>query len=398
MIERTLSRKIASLAQEFPVITITGPRQAGKTTLAKMVFPEHDYVNLEDPDEREFALNDPRGFLRRFPNGLIIDEVQRQPLLLSYIQGIVDNEARPGRFILTGSQQLHMMEKVSQTLAGRTAIVNLLPFTIAELTGHPYVNPWEINKLPEQRQVLPFRLEEILFQGFYPRIHDRKLNAHDWLGGYYQTYVERDVRDFANIGNLSTFENFMRLCAGRSGQLLNLSSLASDCGISHTTARQWISILQAGFIIHLLPPHHENFSKRIVKSPKLYFLDSGLLCYLLRIKEPKDILIHGMRGAIFETFTTAELYKAFCHLGERPPLYFWRDRTGHEVDLVVDSGTTLIPIEIKSGETISNSFFDGLRYFVSLSAKVSRNGVLIYGGDQEYERDGFIVRSWRHVV
>lgn len=399
MIERTLSRKVSGLAKQFPVITITGPRQAGKTTLAKMVFPDYDYANLEDPEEREFAIGDPRGFLRRFSGGLIIDKVQRNPLFLSYIQGIVDKDPRPGRFVLTGSQQLHMMEKVSQTLAGRTAIANLLPFTLAELSRHPHADPWDIAALPaKKKSPLSFSLEDILYQGFYPRIHDKKLDARDWLAGYYQTYVERDVRDIKNIGDLSTFENFVRLCAGRSGQLLNLSSLASDCGISHTTARNWISVLQAGFIIHLLPPHHENFSKRIVKSQKLYFLDPGLLCYLLRIKEPKDVLTHGMRGAIFKTFIVAEFYKAFCHIGERPPLFFWRDRTGHEIDLIVDDGKTLTPIEVKSGETMNNSFFDGLRFFTSLNKKVSKKGVLIYGGNQMYERNSFIVRPWWSVV
>lgn len=398
MIERSLSRKLSVLAKEFPVVTVTGPRQSGKTTLVRMVFSGHDYVNLEDPDEREFAVSDSRGFFRRFPGGIIIDEIQRVPDLLSYIQGIVDADDRLGRFVLTGSQQFHMMEKISQTLAGRTAIVNLLPFTLNELTGNPDIDPSGITTITAAQPRPTFALETILFQGLYPRIHDKGLNAHDWLSGYYQTYVERDVREVSNIGNLDTFQRFVRLCAGRSGQILSLSSLASDCGISHTTARQWVSILQAGFIVHLLQPHHENFSKRIIKSPKLYFLDTGLLCYLLRIKSPEDIIAHGLRGAIFETFVVAELYKAFCHKGERPPLYFWRDRTGHEVDLVIDNGETLIPIEIKSGETVNKSFFDGLRYFTSLRPSVMRNGILIYGGEQSHKRENFVVRPWYRCV
>lgn len=394
MIKRTLSDKLLALARQFPVVSVTGPRQSGKTTLTRMVFRDYDYISLEDPDEREFAHGDPKGFLKRFTDGVILDEIQRAPALLSYIQGIVDSDRSPGRFVLTGSQQLRVMEKVSQTLAGRTAIVILLPFSLYELLGEPSSDPWKIDTLPDKRKKPPFTLEKILYQGLYPRIYDKKLDAQDWLSAYYRTYVERDVRDIANIGNLETFQRFVRLCAGRTGQLLNHSSLASDCGISHTTARHWISILEAGFIIHLLPPHHANFSKRIIKSPKLYFLDTGLLCYLLRIREPDDILVHAMKGAIFETFVVSELYKAFAHRGEMPPLYFWRDRTGHEVDIVVDTGKKLVPVEIKSGETIVSSLLDGLRYFVSLGSPASKTGVLIHGGETLYRRENFVVRPW----
>lgn len=394
MFKRTLSKKLSALARQFPVVSIVGPRQSGKTTLSKIVFSKHDYVSLEEPDEREFAIVDPKGFLRRFPDGVILDEIQRAPTLLSYIQGIVDREDTPGRFILTGSQQFQIMEKVSQTLAGRTAIVQLLPLSLYELMGESASDPLKIDELPDQRKKPGFNLEEILFKGLYPRIHEKGLEPHDWLSAYYRTYVERDVRDVANIGNLEAFQRFVRLCAGRCGQLLNLSSLGSDCGISHTTARHWISILQAGFIIHLLPPHHTNFSKRMIKSPKLYFLDTGLLCYLLRIREPEDIPIHPMKGAIFESFVISETYKAFAHRGEVPPLYFWRDRTGHEVDMVVDTGKKLIPVEIKSSESIDGSFFDGLKYYISLGPPASKTGVLIYGGDTLYKRENFIVRPW----
>lgn len=394
MFKRTLSGKLSALAKEFPVVSIMGPRQSGKTTLSKKVFEDHDYVSLEEPDEREFALADPKGFLRRFSGGVILDEVQRTPDLLSYIQGIVDRENIPGRFILTGSQQFHVMEKVSQTLAGRTAIVYLLPLSLNELLGQPTPDPYEIDILPEKKKRPPFSLEDILYKGLYPRIHDRGLEPHEWLSAYYRTYVERDARDVANIGNLDAFQRFVRLCAGRTGQLLNLSSLASDCGISHTTARHWVSILQAGFIIQILPPHHENFSKRIIKSPKIYFLDTGLLCYLLRIREPEDIPVHPMKGAIFENFVFSEIYKAFAHRGELPPLYFWRDRTGHEVDIVIDTGKRLVPVEIKSAETIDSSFFDGLRYYISLDVPVSKTGVLVYGGDALYQRENFTVRPW----
>jgi len=394
MFKRTLSEKLAALAKKFPVISIMGPRQSGKTTLSRMVFKHYDYVSLEDPNEMEFALEDPKGFLKRFSKGVILDEIQRAPALLSFIQGTVDSDASPGRFILTGSRQFMLMDRVSQTLAGRTAIVNLLPLSLNELLGESSSDPRKIEMIPNKRKKPHFSLEKIVFQGLYPRIHHQGLEAQDWLSGYYRTYVERDVRDATNIGNLGTFQRFVRLCAGRSGQLLSLSSLAADCGISHTTARHWISILEAGFIIHLLPPHHANFSKRIIKSPKLYFLDSGLLCYLLRVQAPDDIPAHPMKGAIFETFIISELYKAFAHRGEIPPIYFWRDRTGHEVDVIIDMGKKLIPVEIRAGETVVGSSFEGLRFFSSLGPPASPQGALVHGGEDLYEREGFLVRPW----
>lgn len=394
MLKRTLATKLNSLARSFPVVSLLGPRQSGKTTLARAAFPKHAYVSLEDPDEKDFAIHDPKGFLRRFRTGVILDEIQRAPQVLSYIQGIVDAEASIGRFILTGSQQFHLMHKVSQTLAGRTAILHLLPFSVSELTKRAGLDPFRFDTSPGPAKPPPFDLETILYQGLYPRIHDKRLDAHDWLSSYYRTYVERDVRDIIHIGNLDAFQRFVRLCAGRASQLLNLSSLAADCGISHTTARQWLSVLQAGFIVHLLPPHHANFSKRLVKSPKLYFLDPGLLCYLLRIRSPEDIIAHPMRGAIFENFVVSELYKAFSHRGEIPPLYFWRDRTGHEVDVIIDTGKKLIPVEIKSGETVAESFFDGLKYYLLLDRNVAKAGVLVYGGDKHYRRSGFVVKTW----
>ncbi len=398
MLRRTLSEKILSLARQFPVVSITGPRQSGKTTLSRALFPEHTYVSLEDPNEREFALADPKGYLRRFSGGAILDEVQRAPELLSVIQGLVDERDSPGRFILTGSQQFHLMAKVSQTLAGRTALVQLLPFSLDELLQRPSPDPWHIDDLPAEAPAPRFTREEILFSGFYPRIHDKGLDPRDWLAAYYQTYVERDVREVTNIGNLETFQRFVRLCAGRSGQLLNLSSLAADAGISHPTARAWISVLQAGFIVYLLPPHHANFSKRLIKSPKLYFYDTGLLCYLLRVREPGDLVTHPLKGAIFETFVLSELIKAFAHRGETPPLYFWRDKTGHEVDVVIDTGRQLIPLEIKAGETVDRSFFAGLRYYQGLGATVSQTGVLVHGGEALWRREHFVVRPWHRCV
>jgi len=391
---RTLSKKLSLLARQFPVVSVTGPRQSGKTTLVRTVFSDYDYVNLEDPSEREFAISDPKSFLRRFPRGVVLDEIQKVPSLLSYIQTIVDQKDFLGKFILTGSQNLLLMSGVSQTLAGRTALINLLPFSLREILDDPFPAAKKIAAISLLKKKPPFSFEEIMFKGFYPRIHDKGLDAHDWLAAYYSTYVERDVRDVANIGNLDAFQRFVRLCAGRTGQLLNLSSLGADCGISHTTARHWISILQAGFIIHLLVPHHANFTKRIIKSPKLYFFDTGLLCYLLRIKEPSSIITHPARGQIFESFVFSELYKMFANSGENPPLYFWRDKTGHEIDFVLDYGTELMPIEAKSGETISSSFFEGLKYFASLGPPASERGVLIHGGSESYEREKFSVRPW----
>lgn len=398
MIKRILSDKLIELSAQFPVILLTGPRQSGKTTLVKTVFGTYDYVSLEDPDNREFAVTDPRGFLRRFRKGVILDEVQKAGNLLSYIQGIVDNESIPGRFVLTGSQQFQLSSKVSQTLAGRAAVVNLLPFSISELFSLPSGVIYHIDRLPDFSEPPSIGIDEILYKGCYPPIYDKGFIPYEWLQSYYQTYVERDVRDVLNIGDLEAFQRFVRLCAGRSGQLLNLSSLAADTGISHTTARNWLSVLQASFIVHILPPHHVNFAKRIIKSPKLYFFDTGLLCYLLRIRNPDDIDIHPLRGAIFETFVVSELYKASANRGEIPPLYFWRDRTGHEIDIVIDDGKKLIPVEIKSGETLVNSSFDGLRYFISLGRPASENGVLIHGGTSMYQRDRFIVRPWYACV
>jgi uncharacterized protein len=394
MIQRTLGNKTKSLAGKFPIIAITGPRQSGKTTLAKMIFRKHDYVNLEDPEERELATNDPRAFLKRFSGGVILDEIQKVPILFSYLQGIADAHDSPGRFVLTGSQQFQLLHKVSQTLAGRTAILNLLPFTVSELCRQKALDPYRFDLPSGMKKKPAFNLETILFQGFYPRIHDKSLDARDWLSSYYKTYVERDVRDIINIGNLSAFQKFLMLCAGRAGQLLNLSSLAMDCGISHTTARQWLSVLQAGFIVFLLHPHYANFSKRIIKSPKLYFIDTGLLCYLLKMREPSDFLFHPLKGAIFENFVVSELYKTFSHMGEIPPLYFWRDRTGHEIDIVIDTGRKLIPVEIKAGETVSESFYSGLKYYMSFEGNISDTGVLVYGGENFYKREKFLLKAW----
>lgn len=395
MIRRTLAKKLKESAAQFPVVTVTGPRQSGKTTLVRATFKTYDYVSLESPDQRAFALDDPRGFLAQFNGPVILDEAQRTPDLFSYIQTHVDERDRPGQFILTGSQNFLLLQSISQSLAGRCAVLHLLPFSLAELERRPPVSLLKLGRETPRVKKAPRKdLLEVLFTGFYPRIHDKGLRPRDWLAGYYQTYLERDVRNVLNVGDLETFGRFVRLCAGRNGQLLSLTGLASDCGITHTTAKRWISVLEASFLIALLRPHHRNFGKRLIKGPKLYFLDTGLLCFLLRIQSPEDLHQHAARGAVFESFVLSELYKNFVHHGEPPELYFWRDSTGHEVDILIDMGNRLIPVEAKSARTVVADFFDGLKYWQALSGGKQDAAALIYGGDRPSKRDGFFVYPW----
>ena len=399
MIERTLASKLKQAATQFPVITLTGPRQSGKTTLVRTVFKDYGYVSLELPDQRNFALEDPRGFLAQFDKPVILDEVQRAPDLFSYIQVLVDEHLDwTGRFILTGSQNFLLLQSVSQSLAGRCAVLHLLPFSLAELAGRKPLSLDALgNKLPENPKPSGSNLMEALHTGFYPRIHDKHLSPRDWLGGYYQTYLERDVRNVLNVGDIETFSRFVRLCAGRCGQLLNLSGLASDCGVSHTTAQRWLSVLEASFVIVLLRPHHRNFGKRLIKSPKLYFMDTGLLCYLLEIHSAKELVHRAERGAVFESFVLSELYKNFMHRGEQPRLYFWRDAAGHEVDLLVERGAELVPVEIKSAQTVASDFFNNLGYWRDLTGLEEGPSALVYGGDQAFRRSGVCVYPW-HVL
>jgi len=393
MIPRTLSSHLTKLAGPFPVVFLTGPRQSGKTTLARAAFPQFQYISLEDMQNREEAAEDPRGFLRRLEGkGVILDEIQRLPDLFSYLQGFVD-DARGGPLVLTGSQHFLLSEKISQSLAGRVAILELLPFSLAELCRRQALTPdtlleADIAALEPPQQPL----YETLFKGFFPRIHDRDLEAPVWLNGYVRTYVERDVHQVAGIGDMDAFTRFVGLCAGRAGALLNASSLGADAGVTHVTAKRWLSILRASYILYQLPPHHQNFSKRLIKSPKLYFVDTGLLCHLLGIRKPEDLQIHPLRGAIFENFVINEIQKVFLHNGERPPLYFWRDFRGMEVDLLIDLGTHRIPIEIKSGETVAADFFNSLDRYIQLSH--DPGGMLIYAGQDSYMRRTHRIRPW----
>ncbi len=381
-ITRTLEATARDLASQYPVIAITGPRQSGKTTLARHVFPDKAYVSLEDLDEREFATSDPRGFLARFPEGAIFDEVQRVPTLFSYLQTRVDQDPRAGRYVLTGSQQFAFLAGVTQSLAGRVALLTLLPFSYGEL---------------ERAKSAPRHLMDLLFDGLYPPIHDRGLDATTWYGNYIQTYIERDVRQIINVRDASTFRRFVALCAGRTGQLLNLSSLASDAAVSHTTARGWISLLEAGYLVRLVPPHHSNFNKRLVKTPKLYFLDTGLACRLLGIQKSGQLDTHPLRGPLFETWVVSELLKARLHRGKPDSVYFWRDRSGHEVDILIENGDVLTPVEVKSGQTLASDFTRGLTWWCRLAGARSGDPYLVYGGGDSFKRQGVQFVSWRDV-
>jgi uncharacterized protein len=393
MIARTLQFYLKRDAEYYPIITVTGPRQSGKTTLVKAAFPEYDYVSLEETDLRLFARDDPRGFLDRYAAPIIIDEAQRVPDLFSYLQTAVDRAAAPGRFILTGSQNFLLMEKVSQSLAGRTGILHLLPFERAELEGSPRVAPDDPDALFNNRSSA-LHVWTTVYRGYYPRIHDSAIPPEVWFSDYIRTYIERDVRSLVNIGDIERFERFLTLAAGRTGQILNYSSLANDCGISLDTAKRWISVLKTGFIIFLLPPHHRNFNKRVIKSPKLYFYDTGLACNLLGIRSPEQASSHPLRGALFENLIIAEATKAYTHHRMEPPLYFWRDRTGHEVDLVLDKGGRLYPVEIKSGQTVSVSMFTSLTWWCAQAERPLSSANLIYGGIEYQRRNNIAVRPW----
>ena len=380
MIPRLISNKLKQLTYQYPVVAITGPRQSGKTTLVKNIFPQRPYLSLEDPDVRTFALEDPRGFLSGYAEGIILDEVQRVPDLFSYIQTRVDEIGKEGLYILTGSFNFSLMEGISQSLAGRVGLLNLLPFSFAELD--------QANRLPDY-------LEDLLFTGSYPRIYDKRIPANEWYANYVTTYLERDVRAIKNITDLDVFQRFLKMCAARSGQMLNLSSLGDDCGITHNTAKSWLSVLQTSFIVYLLRPHPKNFNKRLIKNSKLYFYDTGLLSYLLGIDCPENFSTHAFRGPVFETWVIGELLKGRLNRGLKENIFFWRDNSGHEIDCIVEQGDRLLPLEIKSGQTVTQDYFKGLKYWSKISRTTGKEAFLVYGGSMDQKRKEGNVLGWR---
>lgn len=384
LVEREIQKSIKRLAAKFPVVMISGPRQSGKSTLLKVCFPKHEYVSLENMDVRAFAQADPRGFLNQFTKGAILDEVQRVPELFSYMQEIVDNRKKSGLFILSGSQNFLLMKNVSQSLAGRVAVLKLLPFSIAEIqemrvsTANPY---------------------KLIFQGFYPRLYDKRIKPADFYPSYIETYLQRDVRELIRIGDLSKFTMFIKSCAARIGGMLNLSSMANDCGISVPTAKSWLSILEASYVVYLLQPHFQNVNKRLVKIPKLYFYDTGLACSLLNLKNEKQIELHYLKGALFENFVLMELLKKQYNNNAQPSIYFWRDKTGNEIDLMVDRGLNKTIVEIKATETIKFDQTKGISYYTKLQeGKEELDAYVIYTGENHLKKEGISYVSWQNIA
>jgi hypothetical protein len=369
MIERDIKEKLILMGSKFPIVTLTGPRQSGKSTLLKSVLSDYSYVSMEDPDNRLFATDDPRGFIRTYPDKTIIDEVQRVPELFSYLQTHVDDVNREGMYYLAGSQNFLLMQSISQSLAGRTAILKLLPLSLKEL---------------KQAQILPLSTEEEIFFGGYPRIYDKHIHPTDFFPSYIQTYIEKDVRLLKNIEDLSMFIRFIKLCAGRIGQLVNLSSLANETGVAVSTVQSWLSVLEASYVIYLLKPDHHNYAKRLIKSPKLYFYDTGLASSLLEIDDATQISTHFLRGGLFENMVINEFIKGFLHNGKEPQLTFWRDSTGNEVDLLISEKGRQKAYEIKSGATYSSDDFKGIRVWAKLSGAKAEDCHVIYNGDRHF--------------
>lgn len=378
MYARAIESELIDLANSYPIVTITGPRQSGKTTLVRKLFPEKTYINLEAPDIREAALTDPRGFLEGILEGAIFDEIQQAPILLSYIQVIVDENPGKGRFILTGSHQIELHQAISQSLAGRTALLTLLPMSLQEL------NDAGIN----------LTLDEYVLMGGYPRIFNDHLDPTKAYRNYFQTYIERDLRQLINLKDLLQFQRFIKLCAGRIGQILNLEGLGNDVGISSNTVKQWISILEASFILMRLQPYYENFGKRIIKSPKLYFTDVGLASYLLGIENTSQLTRDPLRGHLVENLVILELIKARLNQGLDPQLYYFRDVQGHEVDVIFQSGNSLVPIEIKASKTFNTEFLKNLNFFKTLAGDKCARGFVIYAGDLEQKLGSFALLNY----
>ena len=382
MIPRAAAPTLERLARGFPLVALTGPRQSGKTTLAKSVFSGKAYVSLENPDEREFALQDPKRFLQRFSNGAVLDEVQRCPQLLSWLQGWVDERGIMGDFVLTGSAQFDLIAGITQTLAGRVGRVELLPLSAAELVA---------------AHQAPSNLHAAMFQGAYPALYAREVSPQDWFANYIATYLERDVRQLLAVRDLGQFQTFVKMCAARTGQLLNLTSLGADCGISSVTAKQWLSVLESSYIVTLLQPHHRNFGKRLVKAPKLYFCDVGLAAWLLGIRDAATLETHAARGALFETYVITELLKQRFNAGQPGDLYFWRDSTGNEVDVLIETAQGLHAVEIKSGSTFASDWTSSLKKWKQFAGDEAIQPSLVYGGTASYARDGVQVWGWQHV-
>ncbi len=380
-LKRDIEPELLDMAGYYPVVTIIGPRQSGKTTTVRSLFQNKPYVSLENIDDHSFATSDPRAFLEQYPEGAVLDEIQRAPKLLSYIQGIVDEKNIKGMFILTGSHQLALQQSITQSLAGRTAILKLLPLSINEIN-----------------QVSPHNtLNNYLYTGMYPRIYQDKINPSKFYRDYMQTYIERDVRQMINVKDLSLFQSFLKLCAGRVGQLFNANNLSNELGISNHTIQNWLSILEASFVAFRLQPYYENLGKRIIKSPKFYFTDVGLAAYLLDIKQEEQINRDPLRGNLAENFIITEFIKNSLNLGDEPSCYFYRDSNNNEVDLLYKTGDKLIPIEIKSSKTFNKSFLKGLISFKKMAHNRFQEGYLVYAGEQEQKIEDYHVVNFRHT-
>ncbi|HCJ11658.1 MAG: hypothetical protein A2Y14_00150 [Verrucomicrobia bacterium GWF2_51_19] len=375
MFIRTLEKKLKVLFEKYPIVGVMGPRQSGKTTLVRNAFPHLDYVNLENLDLRQLAQEDPRGFLKRY-NGVILDEVQNVPELFSYLQTISDVNDKPSQFVLTGSHNFLLFEKIAQSLAGRIALTTLLPLSYKELA-----NPCDVFTAIQK--------------GFYPRMHRYDISHNDFYSNYTSTYVERDVRQITNVTDLSLFQKFIKLCAGRIGQVINFTSLAMDCGISQPTAKKWMSILESSYLMYLVQPYHENFNKRLIKNPKLYFYDTGLACYLLGIEDPQQLEWHSMRGELFENLVFSETYKFFYAQGKQPPVFFWRNQSGVEIDMIIERAEGIIPVEVKSGQTVRNDFFNNLRYLEALTE--IRESFLVYSGQDRLTFKNTQIIPWESL-
>lgn len=380
LISREIVSAIKKITPKYPILALTGPRQSGKTTLLKSLFPDYRYVSLENPDNRNFAESDPNGFFKEFHSRVIFDEVQRVPELFSYIQNIVDDRSgEMGIYVLSGSQNFHLMHSITQSLAGRVAIFKLFPFDLKELKNARLVGEDYLNSI---------------IKGFYPAIYDRDIPSKVFYSNYIETYINRDISELVAIRDLRIFQNFLALCATRAGQLLNLNALANECGISQPTAKTWLSALEQSFIIFQLYPYHKNFNKRVVKTPKLYFYDTGLLCHLLKISKTESLLTHPIKGALFENMMIAEYVKQMHHQSNPQDLWFWRDAAGNEIDLMVDKGDQIDIIEFKASQTIKTQMFDGLSKFEEISQIKNLNKSLVYGGNTSQKRSAGNLVSW----